>query len=115
MDAEGNCSLEVPDQSVQHILEQVLHYENDFCRCKKYPLFHFSPQIPVIFRNQCLTFDPTQEPMIEHFQTSVPTNFQFCESKFVSITVVEYIRDVISTASGALVVGGVRDICIDGV
>ena len=25
MDAEGNCSLEVPDQSVQHILEQVHH------------------------------------------------------------------------------------------
>ena len=94
MDAEGNCSLEVPDQSVQHILEQVLHCDKMILvDVKKYPLFRFSPQIPVIFRNQCLTFDPTQEPMIEHFQMSVPTIFQLCESKFVSNIVVEYIRD----------------------
>ena len=37
MDAEGNCSLEVPDQSVQHILEQVLNRDKmiPVCRGKK--------------------------------------------------------------------------------
>ena len=87
MDAEGNCSLEVPDQSVQHILEQVHHRDK---------------MIPVDVKNtHSFTFPhrfqllPLSQLKSQTFSNAVPTIFKLCESKFVSNTVVEYIRDVI--------------------